>query len=379
MPRHRFTLAALATLAVPGLDVAVTRTFTGGGDGQHDAALITDRDGEHLVVRAPVDAQAAARLEAEFGVLAALTPGVRARLPFAVPSGVGVLPAPRAVVTTYLPGVRLQPASVGADSPLAGSVGRAVAAVHELPTGVVAEAALPVTTAGDAVRAVEELIRRADSTGEVPLELINRWTAAAEDPTLWRFQPCVIHGGLAAESLLVSPRDEPDRRVVGVLGWAGLQVGDPARDLAWVLGLPVPGAAATVLDTYGAVRGRGADPAIARRALLHAELEIARWLLHGIDRGDAAVVDDAAHMLEALLASLLEGTAGTLVGERLPTLTVTEVERMLDARRQRAGSAALRAPQDTALRAPQDIALREPQDIAGAPLAAQAARSSAAE
>src|SRR5205823_14237861 len=98
MPRHRFTLAALATLAVPGLDVAVTRTFTGGGEAQHDAALLTDRSGTHLVVRAPVDAQAGARLAAEYRVLAALTPGARARLPFGVPTGVGVLPAPQAFV-----------------------------------------------------------------------------------------------------------------------------------------------------------------------------------------------------------------------------------------------------------------------------------------
>jgi aminoglycoside phosphotransferase (APT) family kinase protein len=343
MPRHRFTLAALATLAVPGLDVAVTRTFTGGGEGQHDAALITDRDGDHLVVRAPVDAQAGARLTAEIAVLGALTPGVRARLPFAVPTIVGVLPAPQAVVSTYLAGVRLQPGTVGADSALAASIGRAIAAIHELPTAVVADPGLPVATAAECVRGVEELIARADSTGEVPLELIARWSAAAADPTLWRFRPCVVHGGLAAESLLVTPAEEPDGRVTGVLGWSGLQVADPARDLAWVLGLPVPGAAGTVLDTYTTVRGRGSDPAIARRALLYAELEIARWLLHGIDRDVARIAADAVQMLEALLSSVLEGTAGTLVGERLPTLTVTEVERMLDARRQRAASAS-RAP-----------------------------------
>jgi macrolide phosphotransferase len=356
MSRHRFTLAALATLAVPGLDVAVTRTFTGGGEGQHDAALITDADGEHLVVRAPADPQAAARLTAEVAVLEVLTPGVRARLPFAVPTTRGVLPSPQAVVTDYLPGVRLQPGAVGAESALAGSIGRAVAAIHELPTAVVAEAGLPVATAGDCLRAVEDLIARVDSTGEAPLELVNRWSAAAEDATLWRFQPSVVHGGLAAESLLVTPKEDLDARVTGVLGWAALQVGDPARDLAWVLGLPAAGAAGTVLDTYTRVRGRNADKALTRRALLSAELEIARWLLHGVERDDAAIADDAVQMLEALLASVLEGTAGTLVGERLPTMTVTEVERMLDARRQRAAGASARAP-----------------------LAAQASRSSAAE
>ncbi|MGT2424921.1 phosphotransferase [Amnibacterium kyonggiense] len=355
MPRHRFTLAALATLAVPGLDVAVTRTFTGGGEGQYDAALVTDAGGEHLVVRAPVDPQAAARLTAEVDVLEVLTPGVRARLPFAVPSTKGVLPAPHAVVTSYLPGVRLQPGAVGAESALAGSIGRAVAAIHEVPTAVVADAQLPVATAADCLRGVEDLIERAGSTGDVPLELIDRWSAAAEDATLWRFQPCVVHGGLAAESLLVSPKEDPDSRVTGVLGWAGLQVGDPARDLAWVLGLPETGAAATVLDTYTAVRGRNADTALTRRALLYAELEIARWLLHGVERRDAVITDDAVQMLGALLASVLDGTAGTLVGERQPTLTVAEVERMLDARRQRASSASR------------------------APLAAHASRSSASE
>ncbi|WP_375388346.1 phosphotransferase [uncultured Amnibacterium sp.] len=355
MARHRFTLAALATLAVPGLDVAVTRTFTGGGEAQHDAALLTDRAGTHLVVRAPVDAQAGARLAAEHRVLAALTPGTRARLPFAVPTGVGVLPAPPAFVTSYVEGVRLQPAAVGAHSPLAGSIGRAVAAIHELPSAVVDDAGLPVATAAECVRAVEEIIRAADSTGEVPLELISRWTAAAADGALWRFRPVVVHGGLAAETLLVSAKDDPDQRVTGVLGWAGLQVGDPARDLAWVLGLPSPGAAGSVLETYTATRTGGSDPAMARRALLYAELEIARWLLHGVDRGDDGVIGDAVRMLEALLAAVLEDTAGDLDDEERPPLTVDEVERMLDARRQRAATASR------------------------APVAAQASRRSAAE
>lgn len=343
MARHRFTLAALATLAVPGLDVAVTRTFTGGGEAQHDAALVTDRAGTHLVVRAPVDAEAGARLTAEYEVLARLTAGVRARLPFAVPTGVGTLPAPQTVVTTYLPGSRLQPVAVRADGPLAGSIGRAVAAIHELPTSVVADAGLPVESAGDCRRAVEDLIARADSAGDVPLELVNRWTAAAADASLWQFKPVVVHGSLAAECLLVAAPDDPDQRVTGVLGWSALHVGDPARDLAWVLGLPSPGAAGSVLETYRAVRGSGADATTARRALLHAELDIARWLLHGVETGDTGVVDDAVRMLEALLAAVLEDTAGTLDDERLPTMTVAEVERMLDARRQRAATAS-RAP-----------------------------------
>ena len=348
MPRHRFTLAALATLAVPGLDVAVARTFTGGGDAQHDAALITAGTGEHYVVRAPVDAAAAHRLEAETRALGALTPGVRARLPFAVPAVVGVLAKPAAVVSAYVEGSRLQPAAVRPDGPLPAAIGRAIAAVHDLPVAIVADAGLPVATAADCARAVEELVQRADSCGDVPLELINRWSAAAADPALWRFRPVVVHGAMAPECVLVGPRGAEDERVTGVLGWSALTVGDPAQDLAWCLGLPVPGAPGAVLAAHAAARPQDADPTLPQRALLYAELELVRWLLHGMELQDPAVTDDAVQMLEALLASVLEQTAGSLGHDRSRPLSLEEVERMLDARH-------------------------------AAPLAAQAVRSSAGE
>ena len=357
MTRHRFTLAALATLAVPDLDVVVTRTFTGGGDGQHDAALLTDRSGRHLVVRAPVRAEAALRLETEGRALDALTPGARARLPFGVPAVLGVLPSPRAVVSGYVDGAPLKPGAVGPDGDLVRSVARAIAAVHDLPTSLVADAGLPALTAAQCGRAVEALVERADSTGDVPMELIARWSAAAADPALWRFRPTVVHGALAPECVLVGPRSAPEA-VTGLLGWSQLAVGDPARDLAWCLGLPVPGAAAALLGAYAAARPRAADPALAQRALLHAELELVRWLLHGLETRSTAVVDDAVGLLDALLSSVLEHSAETLAGAAPPVLTVAEVERMLDARAQRD------VPRPSASRTPVD---------------AHAARSSAAE
>lgn len=354
MPRHRFTLAALATLAVPDLDVAVTRTFTGGGDGQHEAALLTDRSGRHLVVRAPAHEEAGTRLEAEIRALDALTPGARARLPFGVPAGLGVLPSPHAVVTSYVEGARLQPGALRPDGPLVRALARAIAAVHELPTSIVADAGLPVATAAECASAVEGLLARADSTGEVPHELVNRWSAAAADPALWRFRPAVVHGALSPESVLVGPRGEPDT-VTGLLGWAGLGVGDPAKDLSFALGLPVPGAPAALLTAYAAARPHAADAALPQRALLHAELELVRWLLHGLETRSTPVVDDAVQMLEALLAGVLDGSAGPLEAQGSGVLTVAEVERMLDARPQRTPTPST------------------------APVAAHAARSSAAE
>src|SRR3954471_8539032 len=107
MARHHFTLAALATNAVPGLEVAAAQPFTGGGTGAFDAALITSAAGGHLVVRVPLRAAAARTAAAEARALAALRPGVRHRLPFEVPAVHGLLAGATglpAFVTSYVPG-----------------------------------------------------------------------------------------------------------------------------------------------------------------------------------------------------------------------------------------------------------------------------------
>jgi hypothetical protein len=43
------------------------------------------------------------------------------------------------------------------------------------------------------------------------------------------------------------------------------------------------------------------DREVGRRAVFAAELELARWLLHGTERRSTDIVDDAVTMLHALL------------------------------------------------------------------------------
>src|SRR5919202_3989318 len=144
MARHHFTLAALATNAVPGLEVAAAQPFTGGGTGAFDAALVTSAAGEHLVVRVPLSTAAATAAAAEYRALAALTPGARHRLPFEAPAVRGFVAGatglPAAFVTTYVPGQRVRPGNVRAGGTFAASLGAAIAAVHALPTAVVVDA-----------------------------------------------------------------------------------------------------------------------------------------------------------------------------------------------------------------------------------------------
>ena len=85
-----------------------------------------------------------------------------------------------------------------------------------------------------------------------------------------------MHGDLQAPAFRVE-----GARVVGLDGWHALSVGDPARDLAFLLGSTEFGSVDEAFDAHAAARGIG-DRQVRQRAMLHAELDIARWLLHGV-------------------------------------------------------------------------------------------------
>ena len=148
MARSHLTLAALATSAVPGLDVAAAQPFTSNRQGDFDSALLTARDGRHFLVRVPNTEGAEKAQAAELTALGALSSGVRTRLPFALSSLVGqtvIKPKPgerggRAVVSEFVYGRRLTLDRLVPTSPLPESVGQSLAAMHSLPTSVVIDA-----------------------------------------------------------------------------------------------------------------------------------------------------------------------------------------------------------------------------------------------
>lgn len=314
VPRSALNLAALATVAVPGLDAFDVRRPADQGSAL-DVAVVLDAQGHRWVVRAPRDAAAGAALEAEVVLLTALAAHVDAgRLPFDVPRPAGFAALPeggRAVVHPQLPGRPLPLERLGPGPGLAAAVGRALAALHELPTSTIEDAGLPVYEA-DAYRQrrlseVDEAAR----TGRVPAGLLRRWERALEDVTLWRFRPTVVHGDLSADHVLCSA-DEP----VGLQGWTEAKVADPADDLAWLLVAAPQEAVDPILESYNFHRTELRDPRLADRALLAGELALARWLLHGVRTGNPAVVDDAT----AMLVELDEHTGGDLLRAPAPVV-----------------------------------------------------------
>ncbi len=300
MARSPLTLAAAVTAAVPGAEVVATRPLTADGAGRYDSAVATLTDGSEVVIRTPVDESAESELAAEAVALRALTPGVRELLPVAVPEYLGsaVLREGRATAMTMLPGYQIDAAEIPPGEGAATSIGRTIAAIHALPPSVVRAAGLPERTPEQSRTDVSRVIDAAAASGRVPVRLTVRWRAAADDDRLWAFESAVGLGGTQAASFVFTDdaRDAPV--VTGVLDWHGLSIDDPAIDLQWVAS--APDAAPHVFSAYAAAAHRAPDDALEVRARLHAELEFARWLLHGLETHRADVVDDAAGLLESL-------------------------------------------------------------------------------
>ncbi|MEN0129392.1 MAG: phosphotransferase [Brevundimonas sp.] len=304
MPRSPLALAALATVAVPGLDAFdVRRPAHPGTD--FDIAVVIDATRRRWVVRAPVHAAAGAALEAEVVLLDALGAAAdEGTLPFAVPRPVGFAHLPeggRATVHAEIQGRTLALGELQPGPGLSASVGRAIAAIHELPPDVVENAGLPVYDA-EAYRARRQAeVDEAARTGRVPATLLRRWEERLEDVALWRFRPVVTHGDLTNERILVR-----DGEVSGILHWGDACVADPADDLSAILVAAPPDATDSIVEAYQLRRTELLDPHLVDRALLVGELALARWLLYGVRSGSAEIVEDAVGMLEDLDAHTRE-------------------------------------------------------------------------
>jgi macrolide phosphotransferase len=321
MARSHLTLAALATSAVAGLDIVGAQPF-GAPGGHFDTAILTGRDGRHWIVRVPRSERAEQEQSADLIALRALSTGVRARLPFTVSTFAGQVPVDgtRAVVSEFVYGSKVPLGSMSIE--LAASIGSAIAAVHALPPNVVVDAGLPSHSPVEALRAIVATVDRAASTGLVPAALLARWERATEEPTLWQFTPTVVNGSLGSDSFLAVGDD-----VTGLIGWHALRVGDPASDLQWIAAAGGDLADAA-LAAYSRVRG-AVDRQLRTRASLLSELEIARWLIHGVDAKSGDIVDDAVGMLTALVDDVQSDLMNPIGGPQVP-LGVDEVEHLLE-------------------------------------------------
>jgi macrolide phosphotransferase len=333
MAGSQFTLAALATTAVPGLVVTGTRTLGSPAAGDYESAVLRDADDRRSAIRRPRNQRAEARQSADLVAIRALSTGIRTRLPFAVPEYLGQAPigSTRAIVTTYIDGAHVSKSALLADPALATSVGRGIAAIHGLPTSFVTDAGLPSLTPFELLRSAVSVMDRAVSTKLVPAALKERWEGAARDQQLWQFSPTVVHGGLDAGSFLVT-----GSAVTGVLGWGEIRLGDPAKDLAWALGGSDTTGFETLMSAYTA-NGGGRDRQLGQRTRLYHELETAQWLLHGVQVKSTEIVDDAVAMMHRLVDVVHSSAAKPVQAVSPETMEIGEVEQLLSSTERRHG------------------------------------------
>jgi hypothetical protein len=291
------------TSALPRVGVVGVGALTEGATGRYDAAVADLDDGRRVVVRVPADDTAVPELAAEVRALRALTPGVRGLLPFRAPELLGEagIGNSRAVVVDFLPGYRVDAAHLPPGRGAATSLGASLAALHALPLSIVRTEGLPVRTPQQVRTDTSRLIDRTEATRRAPKALLARWRRAVDADALWRFESAVVLGGAGAASFLFDDVDGVPQ-VTGLLEWHGLSVGDPAADLQWLASAPA--AADDVYTAYVAHSDRAPDARARERARLYAELEFAKWLVHGHETGRKDVIDDAVALLESLAAGV---------------------------------------------------------------------------
>lgn len=321
MAKSPLILAALANDAVPHLDIKDAKKLTTGASGAFDSAILTTTDGEHLVVKVPNSAAAGTEQAVELQALKALASS-RESLPFAITSLTGETRDDRGAavyIFDFLYGNSIDVTTVAPEGHLAESIGKAIAAIHNLPTSVVEDAHLPVFDPAALVRARIAELDRAAATGKIPSVLLQRWQDALEDADLFRYLPTVVHGALSGETVL-----EQDQEVSGVLAWSGLKISDPAEDFAWIFGANAIELNDAVMLAYSIER-RLSDQTIRSRATLYSELEMARWMLHGVTKADPEIIEDAAQMLEQLAAEVSEGVVRPLITSAASAVAIQNI------------------------------------------------------
>ena len=284
-------LAAQAAAAVPDMQLVKTAPFDLPGV---RSALAWDADGQVWVIEVPETDEAESKQRDRISGAQAIGEGLRARLPFAAPRVIGTTTVDGRTLSVgaYLPGARIRPDKITTDT--AAAVGEAIAQLHAIPASTLYDQGRPVHSATDAMRKATSIVDKAAKTTLLPKNLLRRWEAAYEDRDLWQFEPTIIHGALHLGAFLAE-----GNTITGVTGWRELSVGDPARDVAWFTTPHLAKRLEPAKTSYLETRPE-ADHRIFQRARFWSELDIARWLLHGIDTRNEEIVDEATRMINEL-------------------------------------------------------------------------------
>lgn len=292
-------LAAIAVAAVPDLEVVAIRPpLFRTPDFQFAGVL--DANGKHWVVQYPLHAGAGAMIEADGAVVASLAQELAAgHLPFDVihPAGYAQVKEGRAQVFPEPIGKTKD--FVGLTQTDAEELGSAIGAIHSLRTEVLTRVGMPSYSASQWRERLGTELDELTGAAEIPALLEKRWRSVLDESTLWEFKPRVLHGDLAADRFLWS-----QGKVSCTVGFGDAHVGDPAEDIAAILGALSDDLTDPFLSSYEDIIGGDLDDAFFERASFMGEFALARWMNFGIRTADESIMSDAQTMLRDLSESL---------------------------------------------------------------------------
>lgn len=350
-----YELAALATVAVPRLEVAGLRPPQFSDEVLSVTGLI-DTSGDRWMVVCPHDTVGGLDMEAQNSVLERLGKAHDfSRIPFEVPRPAGFTRTPegdRVMVHRDLGGHVMETSDFDDPHLLPASLGNALAALHNLPELIYTGVNLPAYSAIECRDRHQAVLDEAAQEVVIPANLWDRWEESLENLSLWRFLPSPIHGDLSETSIHVD-----HGRVCALTGFSSAHVGDPAVDIAWVFARASDEFLERFHEAYQQTRSEK-DLHLLERAELLSELAVVRWLVHGLHSGDSDIVDEARAMLAELSAS---------VGESTPKRTEEPTKAASDSSTAEEKSSSQR----------EDTTPRTTESSPESPLATQAARNNA--
>lgn len=301
-----YELAALATVAVPRLEVAGLRPPQFSDEVLSVTGLI-DTSGDRWMVVCPHDTVGGLDMEAQNAVLERLGKAHDfSKIPFEVPRPAGFTRTPegdRVMVHRDLGGHVMETSDFDDPHLLPASLGNALASLHNLPELIYTGVNLPAYSAIECRDRHQAVLDEAAQEVVIPANLWDRWEESLENLSLWRFLPSPIHGDLSETSIHVD-----HGRVCALTGFSSAHVGDPAVDIAWVFARASDEFLERFHEAYQQARSEK-DLHLLARAELLSELAVVRWLVHGLHSGDSDIVDEARAMLTELSASVGESAA----------------------------------------------------------------------
>lgn len=176
------------------------------------------------------------------------------------------------------------------------ALGWAIARIHQLDANYLLSADSQAYS-GSIVRAqLAQWLRALQSRQLVAPAITHSWQQLLDMEHVWKYAPAVTHGDYESADILFTSSDA----VSAILNWEHYQVGDPARDFAWLTDPIIPGSLRDrVLTSYAQAMDARMDGSIMPRARLWRQMGLVSDLLAGLDQADRNRVAAARQALDA--------------------------------------------------------------------------------